>query len=111
MRHSLEERLSDRSAGTVVLDDLVGKHVSLKDSHALIQVQLTSVDLEGVLRFVVRSRDSGEVRNNASTGFLVKSLRVSLFTGFERRVDPDFLEELSSTFVSRSSSISGSSLR
>jgi len=109
--HFLNVRLSNRTLSVVVLDDLLLEHISLKDSHALVQVQFASVDSKGILRFVIRSRDSSEVGDDSSTGFLVKSFRISLLTDFLSRADIDLSKALSSTFVSLSSSSSRSSLR
>lgn len=109
--HFLNERLSNRTLSVVVLDDSLLKHISLKDSHALVQVQLLGVNVKGILRFVIISRNSSEVRDNSSTGFLVQSFRISLLAGFERRADIDLSKALVSIFVSCSSLSSGSSLR
>lgn len=109
--HILDERLSNRTLSVVVLDDSLVKHIILKDSHALVQVKLLGVNVKGILRLVIRSRYSSEVRDNSSTGFLVQSFRISLLAGFERRADIDLSKALVSTFMSLPSSLSRSSLR
>jgi len=75
-----DKRRNDGAGTIVVLDDAVGKHMALELLHALDKSVSASVDVETVFRSIVRSRNTSEVRDDTSTGFLVKSLSVTFLT-------------------------------
>jgi hypothetical protein len=75
-----DKRRNDRAGTVVVLDDAVDKHMALELLHALDKSVSTSVDVETVFRSIVRSRNTSEVRDDTSTGFLVKSLSITFLT-------------------------------
>jgi hypothetical protein len=111
-RHSVsvDEGLNN-SGGVVVLDASLSEHISLEDSHALIQVHLFGVDVKGILGLIVRSGDTGEVLHDTGSSFLVHSLSISLLALSERGADVNFNVVLTVSFVSSSNLSSGGFLR
>ena len=75
-----DKRRNDGAGTVVVLDDAIDKHMALELLHALDKSVSASVDVETVFRSIVRSRNTSEVRDDTSTGFLVKSLSVTFLT-------------------------------
>jgi hypothetical protein len=92
-------------------DDSIIHHVFKEHLDRLFDCLVCSVDRESrVLRDVVRSIDSSEVRHSSTTNFLVEALRISLFTGFDRGGDVSLEELQVSCLVSSFRYVSGSLL-